>query len=68
MQKRFIIGLIAGLGLLAAVPASAQTARRNDTSYDKEFGVKYSLLYEEGGYWAGFGMLFEGGFKVCNAG
>jgi hypothetical protein len=47
-----------------AAPAAAQTAERTIESYDKEFGVKYVALYEEGGYW-GNGFLVEGGYKVC---
>lgn len=73
MKKATIIGLMAALALAVTTPAAAQAPLRNDTSYDKEFGVKYSLLFEEGGNgfdgaWANFGMLFEGGYKVCDAG
>ena len=67
MKTRMYVPLLAGLALAvaAALPASAQT--RTDASYDKEFGVKYSLLYEESD-WASFGVLLEGGAKVCQAG
>src|SRR5690606_10963965 len=45
-------------------PAAAQGATRSETAYDKEFGVKYSILYEEED-WANVGFLVEGGAKVC---
>jgi hypothetical protein len=53
------------LGALSALPASAQTETiRTIDMYDSEAGLKYSLLYEEGGYW-GSGALFDGGVKIC---
>ncbi|HUF48775.1 MAG TPA: hypothetical protein VMM93_13240 [Vicinamibacterales bacterium] len=66
MKKAAIIGLMTAFTLVAATPAAAQ-ALRNDTSYDKEFGVKYSILNEEG-TWANVGLLLDGGVKVCEVG
>jgi hypothetical protein len=36
--------------------------------YDGELGVKYSALYEEGGYWAWTGGLIDGGVRICTLG
>lgn len=52
--------------LAVAVPAAAQTDR-TISMYDTEFGAKYILMWEEGGYW-GNGFLVEGGMKVCEYG
>jgi hypothetical protein len=54
------------LGLLMAAPVAAQDRTIED--YDREVGIKYTIMYEEGGYWSGFGLLAEGGFKVCTLG
>ena len=67
MSKRIVTTCLmaAVLTALSALPAAAQTETiRTIDMYDREVGVKYSLLYEEGGYW-GSGALFDGGAKIC---
>jgi hypothetical protein len=58
---RFVLSAMAVFVL--AAPVAAQPARTIDM-YDKEFGVKYIAMWEEGGYW-GNGLLAEGGVQMC---
>jgi hypothetical protein len=68
-MQRLGTAVLAGLAMTAPVAAQDRTI----ADYDREVGVKYAILHEFGedgfeGYTAGFGLLFEGGFRICTLG
>ena len=70
-MKWLCSGVMVGV-LAVAAPVAAQ--ERTISDYDREIGVKYTIMHEsaeeEGvdGYWSSFGILLEGGFKICELG
>ena len=64
MFNRWLSGLALAVGLqVAAMPAAAQDVSRSIEQYDKEAGVGYVAVWENGDRW-GHGVLINGGYKI----